>query len=125
MSKFAPLHDQAAQAQQGIGEQQHTNNTTAVDTLNNRIADFRFDMLATQHSHHVDKTHQQRIEHCQAQGLRTGGHHCGGSLNYGRTAKQAQEHDCNRKKIHTRLGQNQPACRAGADVHGSSSGTCE
>ena len=124
MAKFAQFEADLAQVEQHIGEQQHTNNNTAVDTLNNRIADFRFDMLSTQHSHHMGQSHQDRIQNCQAQGLRQGGHHCGGGLNYGRTSAQAQQHDCNRKKIHTRLGQNQPACKTGADVNSSRSGTC-
>lgn len=128
MAKFAQFEADLAQVEQYIGEQQHTLQQhvaqNAVDDLQTRLSDFRFDMLAAHHSHHMGQSHQDRIQNCQAQGLRQGGHHCGGGLNYGRTAAQAQQHDCNRKKIHTRLGQNQPACKTGADVNSSRSGTC-
>lgn len=125
---YAQLEADVATVENYLGHQQHTKQQqvalNAIDDLQSRISDFRFAMHTTQHSHHIHTSHQDRVKKCNAQGLRQGGQHCGGGLNYGRTSQQAQQHDCNRKQIHSRMGHSQPACKAGADIQNSTSGTC-
>jgi hypothetical protein len=124
---YAQLEADVAAVENYMDHQQHTLQKqvalNAIDDLQSRLSDFRFAMHTTQHSHHINTSHQDRVKKCNLQGLRQGGQHCGGGLNYGRTSHQAQEHDCNRKMFHSRLG-GQQACKAGVDVQNSTSGTC-
>lgn len=130
MPKYAALDEDLAVIEQYIDSQKHTKMQqlaeNAVDDLNAKISQFRQTMQEGQHSHHIRTSHSDRTANCQALGHRQGGVNCGGETgNYASTAAQQQQHDCNRKQVHSRFGQVQPSCKLGADVQTSSSGTCQ